>query len=372
MARARNIKPGFFKNDTLVEMSFETRLLFIGLWCIADREGRFEARNKKIKMELFPCDDVDVSKCIADLEAGGFLVQYAVNGKSYAQILNFTKHQTPHHKEVASEIPAPPGHDQITKHAYDVPLSVRLAIFERDENKCLRCGSVEELSIDHIHSLSAGGDNAPNNLQTLCKTCNSSKGGSTKDYRKINVGPTLDQRTFNHNAPCPTDSLIPDSGYLIPSSLIPDTLFLDSGEGQNLLPAGKPTRPKKQTDPENETALQAACRNTWAAYSMAYAARYGPDPVRNVKVNSLVKQVVQRLGAEEAPLVAAFFVGHANAFYVRKSHDLGSLVADAEKLRMEWASGRMVTATSAQQEDRTQSNFNAANEAVRILEEARA
>lgn len=143
-------------------------------------------------------------------------------------------------------------------------------------------------------------------------------------------------------------------------------------EGNGVLPAGKPSSPKIPSDPENESALQAACRETWAAYSTAYANRYGPDPVRNAKVNALVKQVVQRLGAEEAPHVAAFFVGHANAFYVRKSHDLGTLVADAEKLRMEWASGRMVTATSAQQEDRTQSNFNAANEAIRILEGARA
>ena len=31
MARARNIKPGFFTNDELVELPFATRLLFIGL-----------------------------------------------------------------------------------------------------------------------------------------------------------------------------------------------------------------------------------------------------------------------------------------------------------------------------------------------------
>lgn len=39
MARARNIKPGFFTNDELVELPFEVRSLFIGLWAIADREG---------------------------------------------------------------------------------------------------------------------------------------------------------------------------------------------------------------------------------------------------------------------------------------------------------------------------------------------
>lgn len=128
-------------------------------------------------------------------------------------------------------------------------------------------------------------------------------------------------------------------------------------------PEPKPAAPSKA-----ETALQAACRSTWDAYSIAYSERYGTGPVRNSKVSTQVKQFVQRLGFDEAPLVAAFYVGHANAFYVKKSHDFGSLLASCEGIRTEWATGRMVTATSAQQTDRTQSNFNSANEAIRILE----
>ena len=211
MARARNIKPGFFKNDVLVEMSFSTRLLFIGLWCIADREGRFEDRPKKIKMELFPMDDVDVDAALNELASGGFLVRYEVDGKRYVQIYNFAKHQVPHHKEVASEIPAPEGHKQVTKHPYQVSNETREAVFERDGNRCLKCGSSNDLSIDHVVPLSKGGDNNTDNLQTLCKTCNSSKGASSKDYRKINVGSTLNQRSPMEVASCPTDSLIPDS-----------------------------------------------------------------------------------------------------------------------------------------------------------------
>ena len=59
MARARNIKPGFFRNADLAELPIEARLLFIGLWTIADREGRMEDRPKQIKMELFPADSLD-------------------------------------------------------------------------------------------------------------------------------------------------------------------------------------------------------------------------------------------------------------------------------------------------------------------------
>jgi len=44
--RSRNIKPGFFKNEIIAEMPTETRLLFIGLWLLADREGRLEDRRE--------------------------------------------------------------------------------------------------------------------------------------------------------------------------------------------------------------------------------------------------------------------------------------------------------------------------------------
>ena len=217
MARARNIKPGFFKNELLAEMPPETRLLFMGLWCLADREGRFEDRPKKIKMELFPCDSFSIEDSLALLAKDGFLLRYEVDGKRYAQVVNFTKHQMPHHKEVPSDIPAPPGCAQVTRHSYDVPAKVREEVFARDGNACLKCGALESLSLDHIQPLGSGGDNSTNNLQTLCTSCNSSKGNTTKDYRKSNVPPTLSQRQTKQGAPCPSESGFSDS--LIPDSL---------------------------------------------------------------------------------------------------------------------------------------------------------
>jgi hypothetical protein len=105
MARARNIKPAFFKNESLVELPFETRLLFVGLWTLADREGRLEDRPKRIKMEVFPADNVDVDQSLALLAASGFIERYTVNGLSVIEILNFSKHQNPHHTEKHSELP---------------------------------------------------------------------------------------------------------------------------------------------------------------------------------------------------------------------------------------------------------------------------
>lgn len=107
MARARNIKPGFFRNAQLVELAFDRRLLFAGLWTLSDREGRLEDRPKQIKMEIFPADNVDVDKALNDLAGAELILRYAVGGKRYIQIVNFLKHQHPHYLEAPSTIPKP-------------------------------------------------------------------------------------------------------------------------------------------------------------------------------------------------------------------------------------------------------------------------
>lgn len=110
MARARNIKPGFFKNEVLPDVDFQGRLLFIGLWTLADRAGRLEYRPRRIKGELFPYEECDVMGYVEQLEKLGFLLVYEVEGCEYIQIVNFDKHQNPHKNEKESTIPAPCEH----------------------------------------------------------------------------------------------------------------------------------------------------------------------------------------------------------------------------------------------------------------------
>ncbi|QXF35213.1 hypothetical protein CE143_20095 [Photorhabdus luminescens] len=105
MARSRNIKPGFFTNDDLAECEPLARLLFAGLWTIADREGRLEDKPRKIKAMVLPYDDIDCDKLLAQLHNKNFITRYAVDGNEFIQINNWKKHQNPHCKEAASEIP---------------------------------------------------------------------------------------------------------------------------------------------------------------------------------------------------------------------------------------------------------------------------
>lgn len=110
MARARNLKPSFFTNDRLAEIHPLGRLLFAGLWTIADREGRLEDRPKRIKAEVLPYDNANVDKLLDDLGRAGFILRYAANGDRFIQVLAFNKHQNPHVKEGPSTIPAPVEH----------------------------------------------------------------------------------------------------------------------------------------------------------------------------------------------------------------------------------------------------------------------
>lgn len=103
--RARNIKPGFFKNPELAECPFEARILFAGLWCMADREGRLEDRPTKIKMELFPADSFDINPLLDLLAKKGLIHRYEAMGLMVIQVVAFSEHQNPHHKEPPSTLP---------------------------------------------------------------------------------------------------------------------------------------------------------------------------------------------------------------------------------------------------------------------------
>lgn len=94
MARIRNIKPGFFMNEDLAELSAEARLAFIGLWILADCEGRLKDRPKRINMELFPYHtSMNMESILSDLARKQFIVRYRVGDEQYIQITNFEKHQ---------------------------------------------------------------------------------------------------------------------------------------------------------------------------------------------------------------------------------------------------------------------------------------
>lgn len=109
------MKPSLFKNEILGTADPLYTILFEGLWCNSDREGRLEDRPMRLKAEIFPYrEGIDLDAMLTWLashkDGDGnpeFIIRYSVGGQKYIQIINFKKHQNPHVKESASTIPAP-------------------------------------------------------------------------------------------------------------------------------------------------------------------------------------------------------------------------------------------------------------------------
>lgn len=89
MARNRMIKPEFWKDDALSEVSPYTRLLYIALWNFSDDFGYLEYRLKKIKVECLPYDDIDIDKLLQELVN---IDKIEISG-GIIWLKNFTKHQ---------------------------------------------------------------------------------------------------------------------------------------------------------------------------------------------------------------------------------------------------------------------------------------
>lgn len=108
---------------------------------------------------------------------------------------------------------------------------------------------------------------------------------------------------------------------------------------------------------------------TWANYAFAYRKRYSAWPVWNAKVAGQVGQLVDRLGADVAHHVAAYYVSANDARLIGDCHALGNLLAKAESFHTQWATGRQMNGRTARQLEDTQANVNAAQEAARLIRE---
>jgi hypothetical protein len=106
--RARSIKPGLFKNEALGAADPLFTVVFEGLWCLADREGRLEDRPLRIHVEVNPYrDSASTVQALDWLVLQGFVTRYTHGDAKYLEIVAFRKHQQPHIKEAHSKIPPP-------------------------------------------------------------------------------------------------------------------------------------------------------------------------------------------------------------------------------------------------------------------------
>ncbi|MBR0568380.1 hypothetical protein J5J83_19840 [Azoarcus sp. L1K30] len=109
MARIRSIKPEFWTAEQVMELSRDARLLFVGLWNFCDDAGIHPAKEKTLKAEVFPSDDLiaaDIRRLIDECISQGLVLEYEIDGERYWQVTGW------HHQKIDQptfKYPTPDG-----------------------------------------------------------------------------------------------------------------------------------------------------------------------------------------------------------------------------------------------------------------------
>ena len=119
MARIRTIKPDFFTDENIADLSPFARLLFIGMFCHADRKGVLEYRPKRLKVQILAYDSVNIEELINEIHSIGKIYRYIIGSKNFIQIKGFQRHQRPHHTEKDSDLPEYNGEETVVSPCKD-------------------------------------------------------------------------------------------------------------------------------------------------------------------------------------------------------------------------------------------------------------
>lgn len=119
--RNRIVKEGFFRNYDLGQLPPLARILFIGLWCLADKNGCLWDRPEQIKIECLPYDSENIESLLAELARAGFIVRYESKSRKCIQVVNFSKHQTltSWEKNTCAEVPLQKNFKSTSKRLQD-------------------------------------------------------------------------------------------------------------------------------------------------------------------------------------------------------------------------------------------------------------
>jgi len=112
--RIRSVKPEFWKDERLLALPRDARLLYIALWNEADDAGRLRGRRDYLRGQLFPCDPGPwFDRSLDLLIEAGRVVPYDVDGLHFAYIPTLRVHQRVN-RPTESRLPAPP--DVVSHH----------------------------------------------------------------------------------------------------------------------------------------------------------------------------------------------------------------------------------------------------------------
>lgn len=282
----RILRESITTSATIDGLSAEAEVLFYRLLVVADDYGRMDARPAVVLARCYPLRiDADhrsklstgaIRLQLAALQQAGLISFYAVGGKDFLVINQWDQHQRIRAKR--ARYPDPPSLANLRGHMTATGGHLSLARAESESES---------------------------------------------------------ESEVNRSGGVPADAVTPPAPK--PRVGKSQTRKPPPAEPANI--DGNPGNPASSERSDHRAGIPPSSR-VWNAYAASYAVRYGTPPVRNATVNAQAVQLVKRLGVEDAEQVAAYFVASDDPYYVRKGHTLGALLADAEKVRTEWATGK--------------------------------
>jgi len=97
MARKRMIDPNIWQSEDFSRLSTLAKLVFIGLFSLADDEGRGRCNPVYLKSSLFPYEEgirsADIDKTLSEISSNMSVVFYSCDGSSYYSLYNWNTWQ---------------------------------------------------------------------------------------------------------------------------------------------------------------------------------------------------------------------------------------------------------------------------------------
>ena len=175
--RIRSIRPEYWTSEDIATMTWDARLVYIGLWSYVDDNGVGRDVEPIIASELFPFDMAGdsretlakVSGALATLSSGGQIVRYESNGKPYFHVVAWKTHQRID-KPGKDRYPLPTTEDAIIRETVATPSRDSRDISTPGEGEKRRRGEEEEGRRERVtraHKLPDGWQPKPETITAM-------------------------------------------------------------------------------------------------------------------------------------------------------------------------------------------------------------
>lgn len=205
MARIRTIKPEFWTDEKIVQLPYEARLFFIGLWNFCDDDGYLMNEPNRLRMQILPNDNVDPTMIIDLLCCAGLLDLCETEDAPVLLVRHFKDHQKVSHSapskikpKVSGKLAIPmesrrglatkygcePG-GEVFAECYCCKNKGRIKWWQNCKGEPTHWVSFSDLEISHMVAEADGGGGTIDNLVLCCRKCNRSMKTSTPVSRLI-------------------------------------------------------------------------------------------------------------------------------------------------------------------------------------------